>query len=305
MKKLLLLLLPMGASAQHILDSGAVPSLFAPGVVSTPYEEWATSFSPDGHTVYWSQGAVYWTLVCAERRGDGWGAPRVLPFSGAWNDTDPFVTPDGSKLFFTSNRPLGNAPGQTARKVFNLWYVDRLPAGGWSEPRHLDAPVNEETASCYAPCVTAAGDLFFCSRDRDGHSGMNGFWARWNGRGYDAPELLRVDSAAYIQDPFVASNGSYLVFACDNELYVSFRRGAGWSPAQKLGPEVNDGDGISSPYVSRDGNRLYYSSNRVRGLYKRDREHALDYKGLLRELQSPLNGTGNILMIRVHLPSAS
>ena len=68
---------------------------------------------------------------------------------------------------------------------------------------------------------------------------------------------------------------------------------------------VNAGDGISSPYVSRDGSRLYYSSNRVRGLYKRDRNHALDYGGLLKELQNPLNGTGNILMMHVHLPSAT
>lgn len=304
MKKLLLLLLPMGATAQHILDSGAVPSLFAPGVVSTPFEEWATSFSPDGHTVYWSQGAVYWTLVSAERQGEGWGAPRVLPFSGAWNDTDPFVSPDGSKMFFISNRPLVPAPGQTGRQIFHIWYVDRQPSG-WSEPHHLDGPVNIETASCYAPCVTASGDLYFCSRDRDGHQGMNGFYAHWNGQGYDAPSLIDMDSVAYIQDPFVAANGSYMVFACENELYVSFHGGAGWLPARKLGPEVNAGDGISSPYVTRDGGWLYYSSNRVRGLYKRDRDHALDYKGLLRELQSPLNGTGNILKIRVHLPSAT
>ena len=90
-----------------------------------------------------------------------------------------------------------------------------------------------------------------------------------------------------------------------NDLYAAFHQGNAWSAAQKLGAAVNNGDGISSPYVTHDGTRLYYSSNRVRGLYKRDRDHALDYDGLTRELQSPLNGTGNILVIPVHLPATT
>jgi hypothetical protein len=287
------------------IDSTALPQVFAPGIVSTPYEEWATSFSPDGRTVYWSQGAVYWTICASERTGDTWSKPWVLPFSGAWNDTDPFVSPDGQRLFFISNRPLNKATGQTARKVFHIWYVDRLPAGDWSEPHHLNAPVNEEGVSNYAPCVTRSGDIYFCSRDRDGHNGMNGFCARWLGKGFDTPRLVSPAGVDGVQDPFVSADGRYMVFVNGNDLFLSYRQGTDWSAAQKFGPQVNDGDGVSSPYVSPDGSRLYYSSNRVRGLYKRDRDHALDYEGLTRELQSPLNGSGNILVIPVHLPAAT
>jgi Tol biopolymer transport system component len=298
---------PLAVFAQNtpLVDSTAMPQLFAPGVVSTPYEEWATSFSPDGHTVYWSQGAVYWTLCSSVRSGDTWSKPKVLPFSGAWNDTDPFVSPDGQRLFFISNRPLDKTPGQAASKFFHIWYVDRLASGEWSEPHHLEGPVNENGVSNYAPCVTRSGNLYFCARDRDGHTGMNGFCARWSGTAYETPQLVTFSGVDGVQDPFVSADEHYMVFVNGNDLYAAFHEDGAWSAAQKLGAAVNNGDGISSPYVSRDGRRLYYSSNRIRGLYKRDRDHALDYDGLTRELQSPLNGTGNILVIPVHLPATT
>jgi Tol biopolymer transport system component len=294
---------PLAAFCQTtIVDTNALPQVFAPGVVSTPYEEWATSFSPDGHTVYWSQGAVYWTIVFSQRSGNSWSTPKVAPFSGAWNDTDPFAGPDGKRLFFVSNRPLDNQ-GQTPQQHFHIWYVDRLPDGNWSAPQHLGAPVNLDSVNNYAPSVSRSGTLYFCSRDREGHKGMNGFSAHWNGTGYDAPQVLTFSGLDESQDPFISADEHYVVFVNGNDLYVAFRQGTGWGAPQKLGPQINNGDGISSPYVSADGTSLYYSSNRIKGLYKRDRTHPLDYQGLIKELQSPFNGTGNILVIPVHLPS--
>jgi hypothetical protein len=43
----------------NIVDSISRAKVFAEGVVSTPYTEWATSFAPDGKTVYFSRGAIY------------------------------------------------------------------------------------------------------------------------------------------------------------------------------------------------------------------------------------------------------
>ncbi|MGI4869854.1 MAG: TolB family protein [Janthinobacterium lividum] len=107
-----------------LLAADAKPALFAPGVATTPYTEWSTSFSPDGNTVYFSQGAVYWTIVSAHRRGSGWAPPEVVSFSGEWNDTDPFVSPDGKRLFFISNRPLPDSAQDKPQKTYHIWYVE-------------------------------------------------------------------------------------------------------------------------------------------------------------------------------------
>jgi len=299
----LLLSLPVASFAQEgLMDTNAKPQIFAPGIVSTPYEEWATSFSPDGHTVYWSQGGVYWTIVSSSQQGDQWSKPIVLPFSGRWNDTDPFVSPDGSHLFFVSNRPL-SGDGPNPEKFFHLWYVDRLPSGEWSAPRHIDSPVNVSGVNCYAPCVSRNGTLWFCSRNRDGYEGMAIYFSTWNGSAFGVPKRLPVTGDA--QDPFISADEKYLVFVQDNDIVVSFRQGLDWSPPRKFGPQLNAGDPKSSPYVSSDGSMLYYSSNRVRGFYQRDRTRALDYDGLLKEMQNVCNGSGNILRIPVRLPATS
>ena len=299
----LLLALPMGAFCQEgMMDTSAKPEIFAPGIVSTPYEEWATSFSPDGHTVYWSQGGVYWTIVSSVQQGEQWSKPRVLPFSGRWNDTDPFVSPDGKRLFFVSNRPI-SADGTTPEKSFHLWYVNRLPSGEWSAPQHIDSPVNVSGVNCYAPSISRNGTLWFCSRGRDGYEGMAMYYATWNGTAFDTPKRLPLSGDA--QDPFISADDKYLVFVQDNDIVVSFRQGQAWSTPRKFGPSLNNGDSKSSPYVTADGSMLYFSSNRVQGFYKRDRTHALDYDGLLKEMQNVTNGSGNILRIAVHLPATT
>ena len=39
------------AFCQSVVDTSAKPQPFAPGIVTTPFTEWATSFTPDGKTV--------------------------------------------------------------------------------------------------------------------------------------------------------------------------------------------------------------------------------------------------------------
>ena len=55
-----------------LIDSGAMPQVFAPGIISTPFSEWSTSFTPDEKTVFSSQGAVYWTIVSSTLEAGKW-----------------------------------------------------------------------------------------------------------------------------------------------------------------------------------------------------------------------------------------
>ncbi len=278
---------------------------FAPGMVSTPFEEAAATFSPDGNTVYFYQGTIYMTVCFSKMVNGKWNKPQVAPFSGKWSDWDPFLSPDGKRLFFVSNRPLESASPGNAQKKSHLWYADHLDGDKWSAPRSITDAFNLDGISNYAPSVSNSGTLFFYSpqRDKNGHS--KSYYTKWLGNHYDEPKELTLNGDDEVSDPFIAPDESYLIFVSGNDIYISFKQGDGWGAGQKLGSQVNNGDANWDPTVSPDGKMLYYTSARVQGFYKRDQQGpALDYDGLTKEMDSIFNGRGNILMIPINLPKA-
>ena len=283
------------------IDSNLKPQLFAPGIISTPFTEWSTSFSPDQQTVYTSRGALYWTIICSKFINGQWQKPQVVAFSGRWKDTDPFMAPNGKKMFFISNRPAENMAQDAPQKAFHIWYIDKNDADGWETPHQLDESINIDSVSNYAPSVSITNDLYFCSRNREGHSGMQSFVAKFNGFKYDKPEIISIKGVDEIQDPFIAPDGKYLLFVSNNDLFISYNEKNVWTAAEKLGFNINNGDGISSPYISANKKMLYYSTARVKGFYKRNfLNQKLDYDDLMKENNNIFNGSMNVLMIPVH-----
>ena len=294
----------LSAFSQSIVDTAAKPQAFASGIVTTPYTEWATSFTPDGKTVYFSRGAIYWTM-CYSKQVDGkWTKPHVVNISGKWTDTDPFITPDGRKMFFISNRPLEAGPQDKHQPNYHIWYADHLSGDDWSAPHYLDTAINQKGVSNFGISVSRSGDLYFCSRDRGGHNGMSSYSAKWMGDHFDKPQLLALRGNEEVQDPFIAPDESYLMFESGPDLYICYKKDNGWSEAQKLGANVNNGDYNSSPCISPDGKMLYYSSGRIKGLFKpRDpKGKPLNYDELTEEMNSVFNGQDNILMVPVNIP---
>ena len=246
-----------------IIDSNAKVAVFTQEGVALPNDESAPSFTPDGKTVYLADKQV----ICFSKMVNGkWGKPTVAPFSGQWKDWDPTLSPDGKRLIFVSNRPLDGMPQDKPQKNAQLWYIDCLSGGDWSKPRHLDAPVNLDGLNDYAPSVSSLGSICFCSRGRDGNKGMGGYYTKWLGDHYDKPKLLALNGSNDIFDPFIAPDESYIIFASNNNLYISYRQGNKWSPGQKLGPQVNNGNANYDPYVSPDGKMLYYSQDHAPGI---------------------------------------
>ena len=287
----------------NIIDTASKPKIFAEGIVSTRYTEWATSFTPDGETVFFSQGAIYWT-ICFSKMADGkWTKPAVANISGKWNDTDPFITPDGKQMFFISNRPIEGKPQDKPQANYHIWYVDKLSGDDWSEPRRLDTAINLNGVNNFGISVSRSGDLYFCSRDRGGHSGMSSYCAKWLDGHFDKPRLLALRGNEEVQDPFIAPDESYILFESGPDLYISYKIGNDWLSAQNLGKQVNNGDYNSSPSVSPDGKTLYYSTGRIQGLYKKrnPKGRALNYDELLDEMSTVFNGEDNILMIPINL----
>ena len=95
----LLLIVPTGAFCH---GDNNEPKLFAPGVVSTEFMETSASFMPDGKTIYFTRSDITFsdnTILESKFKNGRWNKPEVASFSGVWRDSEPNVSPDGTKLY--------------------------------------------------------------------------------------------------------------------------------------------------------------------------------------------------------------
>lgn len=159
------------------------PEKFAEGVASTDAWEWRLTFEPSRQRMYWSRTQGWWpgtrekaTILTSRRMRHGWGAPEAASFSGVHSDMDPFVSPDGRYMIFSSERPR---PDARAAKM-DLWMA-RREAHGWGEPVHLGDAVN------------SAGDELYASMDRHGTL----YWASDRGGEFDLYRSRRLHDGSF------------------------------------------------------------------------------------------------------------
>jgi Tol biopolymer transport system component len=142
--------------------------LWTPAAISTPGYESSPTFTPDGRTMFFlsaDKDFQNYRLMESRCEKGGWSAPVPPSFAMPLPviEADPFVSPDGKRLYYISSR---HAP---AKEDFDIWYVERSAAGGWGEPQRLPEPVNSPAAELL-PRVDAGGRLIFGS-SRDGSAG--------------------------------------------------------------------------------------------------------------------------------------
>lgn len=274
---------------------GRTPARFAEGVVSTKGRELNAVFTPDGREFYFTVHGEdrRWTIMRMAIENGRWSPPRPASFSGRWSDVDLFITADGRRLYFCSNRPLqGDAP-----RDFDIWVCERSD-DGWSEPRNVGAPVNSASNEFY-PSLTRDGTMYFQSR-RPGGPGLSDIWRSRlvDGRYVDAECLpAPVNSAASEGDALVGADESFLIISVSLDererpgrtgaapavrrddaishaapppppppppapgLFLSLRRSDGaWSPLVSLGAAINTIDaGVNCQMLSPDGRYLFFT----------------------------------------------
>jgi Tol biopolymer transport system component len=241
---------------------GVTPEVFAPGVVSAEGRfERVTAFSRDGTELFFTITTPDWKpRIAYTKCEDGhWSEPVTASFSEQYDNTEPFMSPDGQRLYFASNRPPGSPPWNA-----DIWMVERTP-DGWSEPRHVD---NVSSATLdYHPSVAENGNLYFAST-RDGDDG-DIYRARMVDGQYQTPEKLgaAINTDSQEWDPYVTPDESLIIFKSDRpggygdmDMYVSFRNEDGsWAPAKNLGPPINTAEHDDAGDISPDGRFLFFA----------------------------------------------
>lgn len=248
---------------------GDKPELFGLGIISSVWGIHSTAvFSPDGNEVYWAPmisypGELYSRggLLMMRRINGRWTPPAWASFSGPDFDDDvPFFSPDGKRIYFISRRPL---PGEMEAGGEKIWFADRTSAG-WSESQPLDPNVNSMHMH-WEFSLDRQGNLYFAGQPPDSLGLQDIYLARFTGGKYEKPVNVGepINSAAGENTPFIAPDGSYLLFERQYDLWVSFRgKDGGWSAPVKLGPDVNSPSIELCPIVTADGKYLFFLSQR-------------------------------------------
>lgn len=242
--------------------------LFGPGIISDGFSNRDMALSPDGNDIYytlqWSYG-LYSVILHAEKINGVWTKPETASFSGRFNDLEPAFSPDGQKLFFTSNRPLQESD---SAKDYDIWYL-RRKGNDWEGPFNAGETINSAKDEFY-PSLARNGDLYF-TRD-NGETKDDIFMAAEKNGQYELPVQLpdAVNSKGFDFNAFVDPDETFILFSSykrgddlgGGDLYYSLRKNNSWQPAVHFGKEINSSALDYSPFVSADKQYFFFTSKR-------------------------------------------
>lgn len=234
---------------------GIAPEIFAPGIISSEGVELCISFSADGRECYFQRGRKI--LVTQERNGS-WAPPEVASFSGIYPDGDPFLTIDGKKLFFTSERPIQKE--DDPKKDTDIWYVKR-EGQEWSEPVYLGNKVNT-TNNERTPTIALDGTLYF--HVFDGKNPCDLFYSNFENEKYSSPKpVIVLNTASGSEaDAYISSQKEFILFLQDG-ISISFADENGdWKIPIRLKDIIGSQYENTWPRVSPDEKYLFFSSFR-------------------------------------------
>jgi Tol biopolymer transport system component len=262
--------IPSFALAQS--NAAPAPEIFSSGVISGPGNDGTPTFTPDGKTLYFTRSGATWTVIMESHRvGDRWSEPVIAPFSGEWSDMQPVLSRDGSFLLFSSTRPTPAGDKALAKGAY-IWRVDRV-GKGWSDPKLLPEAVNMSTR-IFKPTLAADGTIYFMEAEKG--TKFRIFRSQFADGSYQKAEPLPFTDAKISDvDPEIAPDESFLIFSSDGrsatdssheQMYITFRNGAGWSPVAPLpfaADKSNGGSNDNEAHLSHDGTLIYFASDRT------------------------------------------
>ncbi|SNY99801.1 Kelch repeat-containing protein [Flagellimonas pacifica] len=212
------------------------------------------------------------SVIAQSRKGkNGWEAPTLAPFSGTYKDLEPFLAPNGLRLYYVSNRPMNETKMET--KDFDIWYVERNDrTSDWSQPINLGAPVNSENNEFY-PALAENGNLYFTCDCPTAIGRDDIFFSKFENGKYSEPIPLssNVNSEGFEYNAYISKDESYLLFGGYNredghgsgDIYISYKNSSGeWSKAQPLPLNINSKYMDYCPFVDETNNIIYFTSRR-------------------------------------------
>jgi len=252
-----------GTQTVALKDSARI---FGEGTISSGDFAFNASFTRDGNTVFFSKATINWNYIAifyAEKTASGWTEPQPVNFTGTYRDTDPFVSADGKRLYFASDRPVTGSPFKDYD--YHYFYVELNGNKVISKPVEFILPLPDGIKASYMSFADN-GNAYFHSADGKGDGDI--YACKFKDGQYLPPESLSFNDKKYFDfDAMVAHDESFIIFSSPNrkglgstDLWVSFKKDTAWSEPVNLGPKVNTKGGDNAPGLSRDDKKLYFTS---------------------------------------------
>lgn len=198
-----------------------------------------------------------------------WTTPKRINFNKKYSYNDPFLSDDQNRLYFMSNyAPNDDKPVEKS----DLWYSKRI-GESWSEPINIGSPINTDKNEYYISLTKNKTLYFSFNRDSSGENQSNYdlYYSIYKNGKYQEPIRMgkEINSDYFDVDPFIAPDESYLIFSSarpggkgEGDLYISFKTKKGkWTKAINMGKQVNTEQHEFCPFVSRDGEYLFFTRN--------------------------------------------
>jgi hypothetical protein len=208
-------------------------------------------------------------IVCVKDKK--WDDPTILPFCDNYSYLEPFLSNDGKRLYFASDRPKNKL--DTLKSDFDIWYVERKSiTSKWSNPINLGSSVNSKNNEFY-PTLADNNNLYFTMESELGLGKDDIYYCKWNGTDYSKPILLssNINSEGYEFNAFISKDENMLIYTKYNtkdgfgsgDLYVSKKDKNGeWLASENLGNKINTKFMEYCPFYNDQTNTLYFTSNR-------------------------------------------
>jgi hypothetical protein len=192
--------------------------------------------------------------------------PVPGPINTAGAEDSPFITPDGSVLYFFFSPAIVQPPEEELVGGIAGIYRSYQSAGGWSQPERVRLIQPDELALDGCPFFQD-GVLWFCSARKGNFRGVDFWTARQEGDTFtdlrNAGELL--NESYEIGEMHISPDGRDLLFHSNApggtggvDLWVSHREGETWSTPVNLASLNTPGD-EGWPFISSSGQELWFT----------------------------------------------
>lgn len=199
-----------------------------------------------------------------------WSTPIAFEaINSAFDELNPVMTPDGSRVYFTRKAHPENIGGKM--NPGDIWYVEQTTKG-WSEPRHAGQLINNKNYNAVIGFSTDGKVIYLHGKYTTGFErGVSRSVFEDNGE-WGKPAALDIPyfkDQSEIPTGSLYFNGEIMLLSLERydskgneDLYVCFLQGGNeWSELFNLGPQINTVNQEFSPFLSADGKRLFFSSN--------------------------------------------
>jgi len=197
--------------------------------------------------------------------------------NSSFSEHSPVISADDKMLLFTSRGENVTGAGNTGNKdkgniasdgeyFEDVFEAKRIDDENWEKPRSLSGVLNGKGHDASIQVFDNDQKMLMYRQDENGDI----FYSEKAGGDWTAPKKLnsKINSKAFESDAFITPDGLTIYFSTskyseDNTLdiyYATRQPGGDWGEAKTVGNVINTKFDDDSPYLSKDGKTMYFSS---------------------------------------------